>query len=114
MVEVSDFLASVEIFQQRRTTFSDGQRVVGVVDANALLCGQVAGLSADPGAVELLLLGIVWVVGHGMRVPMISASEPRRIRRGVSAEMSRTPAAPRRRSRGRGRARRRGRRTPPR
>ena len=59
MVEVSDFLASVEIFQQRRTTSSDGQRVVvGVVDTHTLLCRQVAGLAADPGAVELLLLRI--------------------------------------------------------
>ena len=58
VVEVGDLLAGVEILQQRRAAFADRQRVVGVVDPNALLRGQVSGVAVDPVLLELFLLCI--------------------------------------------------------
>jgi precorrin-3B methylase len=56
VIEVSDLLPGMEVLQQRRTAFARGQRVVGVVDPNALLCRQLSGCALHPVLFELFLL----------------------------------------------------------
>lgn len=64
VVEVGDFLPGVKILQQCRPALAGGQRIVSVVDANALLSRQVARRPINSVTVKLLLLyiGLISVV----------------------------------------------------
>ena len=68
MIEVSDFFTQDEIFQQRRTAVACFQRVLIVVDANALIGGEK--LAAAVFSVLLQVVPLVVVVRRqfcGMR-----------------------------------------------
>lgn len=58
VVKMRDYLAGVKILQQRGAPDTGGERVIGVVDANALLGSEITRGSVHPGRVELLLFGI--------------------------------------------------------
>ena len=49
VVEVGDFLAGVKVLQQSGSALADRERIVGVVNANPLLGGQVSGVPPHPG-----------------------------------------------------------------
>jgi hypothetical protein len=66
----------------RGAAFARGQRVVGVIDPDALLSRQVSRRAIDPVALELLLLVIRAVVRHraspsAKEIPNVS-TRPRR------------------------------------
>lgn len=63
MVEVGDLLPGMKVLQQGGTPLADGQRIVGVVDADALLSGEVTGIATEPGRLQIALFGIL-VGGH--------------------------------------------------
>src|SRR5262249_45729583 len=56
VIEVGDLLPGVEILQQGRAPLADRQRIVGVIDSDTLIGGQVSTGGIDSYRVELPLL----------------------------------------------------------
>jgi hypothetical protein len=58
MIEVGDLFSALEVLQQRWPSLTDSERVVGMVDSNALLGGELSALKIHPYSIKLFLLHV--------------------------------------------------------
>lgn len=63
VIEVGDLLTGVKVLQQSWPSITDCQRIISVINPDALLGGQIADIAADPRRLQISLLPVTGGVG---------------------------------------------------